>query len=183
MIQKLTKQINGRGQWILLALLLFCTDHGLAQDTLPNNNSIRLGFGPSYTGLNVDISYARVFGKHEVGFGGLYVLAGTLNSDDGSFGARAFWNYHPLRSAKMEANIGPSISFLQVHIDDRTDDHYYFELYLNIGIRHHVFERIDLGYEVGYGAVYIVLSDRFSDDRPTDFDQASTLKIFTTYKF
>jgi len=154
-----------------------------AQDSIPIRNSVRAIFGPSYTGLNVELSYARNFGKHEVGLGGRYVLTGTLNSDDGSFGALAFWNFIPLRSAKVEASIGPSISFLQVHIDDRTDDHYYFELYLNIGIRHHVFERIDLGYEVGYGAVYIVLSDRFSDDRPTDFDQASTLKIFANYKF
>jgi len=183
LIQKLTRQYNGRGQWILLVLLLFYTKYSFAQDTLSNNNAIRLGFGPSYTGWNVIFSYARKIGRHEVGLGGQFVLAGTLTSDDGSFGARAFWNYIPLRSAKMEASIGPSVSFLKVKIDDLTDDHHYYEMYLNIGIRHYVFERIDFGYEVGYGVVYIVLSDRFSDDRPTDFDQASTLKIFANYKF
>lgn len=183
MTQELTKQINGRGQWILLALLLFCTIPSLSQDTLSNNNSIRLGFGPSYTGWNVELAYSRRFQKIELGLAGKYVFGSTINGENGNLGLNISGFYHLLRSKKIWAYCGPTIGLLQVEAKGLPENNLYLEFYFMIGIQHRLSQRLRLGYEVGYGGVVSFLYDRYFEGRRKEWKQASTLKVYLSYPF
>lgn len=163
------------------ALVLYLS--WLCQDTVSNNNAVRLGFGPSYTGWNVEFAYSRHFQKVEVGLAGKYVFGSTINGEDGNMGFNLSGFYHLLDAEKIGAYFGPTIGPLWVNSTGLPEDNLYIEFYFMIGIHHRLSEQLRLGYEVGYGGVGSFLYDRYNEERRPEWRQASTIKVYLSYPF
>lgn len=166
----------------MLCLLSNTPAWASSQDSTKYKNAVRIQFGPSYAGWDIQSRYARTIGAYEVGLGLRLVLDGNLDND-ASLGSSLFLNYLAINNGKLKAFVGPTVNFLKLKIDDATAAHYYFEGSIQVGMVHTVYKQLELGYQLSYGATLLLLSDKYSDNRPTEFKQSSSINIFMGYRF